>query len=487
MDQYILKMTNIEKKYNANSVLKGMNFYLKEKSIHALIGTNGAGKSTLMNILANNEKKDSGTIEIKRKYNDIAFIHQELALINDLTITENMFLGRELRNGLFLDTENMKKKTIEILEKMNISIDPNTLVGELSSSYKQIVEIGKALLTNSKVLIMDEPTASLSEPEIKIILEIMNSLKNSGVSIIFITHKLKEIISICDEFTVMRDGKTIITRKIDEAVSEETIINYMLGTDISSEVKIDLCKKDKIVLETVNFTKDKQFQDINFKLFKGEIVGITGLVGDGRSELFSTIYGANGKYSGDILIDGIKRKITKTSHAKKYGIAYVSKDRKENGIIKDLSIWENLTISILGDKRKNILLDETSLNKLVDTYVESLNVKVSDTSILITSLSGGNQQKILLARALSQNPKIIIMDNPTQGVDVGAKFEIYNIISNLAKKGVSFVILSDEIDEILRISHRIYVMNKGNLIDEFSHENANENNIMLAATGGSTK
>lgn len=487
MDQYILKMTNIEKKYNANSVLKGMNFYLKEKSIHALIGTNGAGKSTLMNILTSNEKKDSGTIEIKNKYNDIAFIHQELALINDLTITENMFLGRELRNGLFLDTENMKKKTIEILEKMNISIDPNIFVGELSSSYKQIVEIGKALLTNSKVLIMDEPTASLSEPEIKIILEIMNSLKNSGVSIIFITHKLKEIISICDEFTVMRDGKNIITKKIDKGVSEETIINYMLGTDISSEVKIDLCKKEKIVLETINFTKDKQFQDINFRLFEGEIVGITGLVSDGRSEVFSTIYGANGKYSGNIYIDGIKRKIDKTSHAKKHGIAYVSKDRKENGIIKDLSIWENLTISILGDKRKNILIDETFLNKLVNTHVESLNIKVNDTSSLITSLSGGNQQKVLLARALSQNPKIIIMDNPTQGVDVGAKFEIYNIISNLAKKGVSFVILSDEIDEILRISHRIYVMNKGNLIDEFSHENANENNIMLAATGGSTE
>lgn len=487
MEHYILKMLDIKKNYGENEVLKDMEFLLKKKSIHALIGTNGAGKSTLMNILAGNESKDSGVIEIKTKYNDIAFIHQELALINDLTITENMFLGKEIHNGLFLDKESMKKKTIEILEKMNVSIDPNTLISELSSSFKQIIEIGKSLITDSKILIMDEPTASLSEPEIETILEIMTSLKNNGVSIIFITHKLKEIISICDEFTVMRDGKNIVTRKIDDSISEKTIINYMLGTNIEQNIKIDLCKKEKLILETLNFSKEKEFENVNFKLFEGEIVGVTGLVGDGRSEVFSTIYGANGKYSGDILIDGIKRKITRTSDAKKLRIAYVSKDRKENGIIKDLSIWENLTISILGNKRKSILLNQKYLNKIVNKHIGNLNIKVDDVSNLITSLSGGNQQKVLLARALSQNPKIIIMDNPTQGVDVGAKFEIYNIISTLSKKGVSFIILSDEIDEILRISHRIYVMNKGKLTDEFSHENANENNIMLAATGGITK
>lgn len=487
MDSYILKMLDIEKNYGENKVLKGMNFFLKKQSIHALIGTNGAGKSTLMNILAGNEKKDSGIVDIKGKYKDIAFIHQELALINDLTITENMFLGKEIRNGLFLDTDKMKQQTIEILEKMNISISPDTLVGELSSSFKQIIEIGKALLANSRVIIMDEPTASLNETEIKIILEIMKSLKNNGVSIIFITHKLKEILNVCDEFTVMRDGKNIVTRKIDESISEKTIINYMLGENINCDIKINSCKNEKLVLETYNFTKEKQFENVNFKLYEGEIIGITGLVGDGRSEVFSTIYGANGSYLGDIIIESIKRKITKTSDAKKYGIAYVSKDRKENGIIKDLSIWENMTISILKNKTKNLLLNEKELNELVNKYVENLNIKVSNTGNLITSLSGGNQQKVLLARALSQNPKIIIMDNPTQGVDIGAKFEIYSIILSLAKKGVSFVILSDEIDEILRISNRIYVMNKGKLTDEFSHENANENNIMLAAAGGITK
>jgi ribose transport system ATP-binding protein len=492
---YIVQMKAIEKSFNTNKVLHGVDFSLKEGSIHALLGENGTGKTTLMNILGGVLSANTGEIFIDgqkmvmAKPSDatekgIAFIHQELTLVNDLNVFENLFLGAELKHGMKLDKKEMVKKSREILKKMEVPLDPHTMVRSLNASYKQIVEIARALLKNARVIIMDEPTASLTDVEIEHIFTLMRGLKQKGVSFVFISHKLNEVVEICDEYTVMRDGCVVASGEITEEITENELAKHMVGKELSYD---DLYKSHDfgdVLLETKGLTREKEFTDINLTVRKGEIVGVTGLLGDGRSELFATIYGCNTEYKGEIFIEGKKVTMHSTPKAKKLGISYVPRNRKENGIIKDLSVSENMSLSILNYLKKTGLI---SKNKQLDSnqnYVKNLNIKVSDLNELITSLSGGNQQKVVLAKALGSEPKLVILDNPTQGVDIGAKLEIYSIIMKLALQGVSFVVLSSEAQEILRLCDQVYVMYHGKIKNTFNRDEATEEKIMVVATGG---
>lgn len=485
MNENIVVMENIHKSFGAGDVLKGVDFKLRKGCIHALLGENGTGKTKLMNILAGILKKDSGEIIFNgTNQKEVAFIHQELALVNDLTVFENIYLGNEIKKGLFNDKQKMIENTKQVLNKMNVNITPQTIVRELNPSHKQIVEIAKALIKDSKIIIMDEPTTSLTDTEIEYVFSIMKGLKNKGVSFIFISHKLNEVIEICDDYTVMRDGVVVSQGEITKDITENILAEYMVGKKLNYS---DIYKKRKIgevILEIDNLSRERDFNNININLKKGEIIGVTGLLGDGRSELFETVYGYRKGYSGNIFINGKKENMNSTEKSKNLGICYVPKNRKENGIIKDMSIKENIVISILKNISDFSILNKNKINQNCNKYSKEFNIKYGKLDDSITSLSGGNQQKVILSRALSTNPQIVILDNPTQGVDIGAKLEIYNIIMDLAQKGTSFVVLSNEFQEIMMVCDRVYVMFHGNVQGEFIREDITEEKLMIMATGG---
>lgn len=495
MSDYILEMKSIYKSFGSNEVLHGVNFQLKTGEIHALLGENGTGKSTLMNILGGVFPPESGEIILngepglicspaEAQEKGIAFIHQELTLVNDLAIYENLFLGNELKKGGFLNTAQMCEKSRQVLERMGVELDPKTLVSELDASYKQIVEIARALLRNAKIIIMDEPTTALTEVEIKSVFNIMTSLKDHGVSIVFISHKLKEVVTICDSFTVMRDGNNVISGKVDETINENYLAKYMVGKELSDDELYIPRKIGKTVLEVKDLSHDREFRDISFRVSEGEIVGFTGLLGDGRSELFQTVFGCNRNYSGEIYMNDVKTFMHTTTKACNSGIGYVPRNRKENGIIRDMSVQQNTSISIINQLKRFLFIDPKKEQKLTDRFVNDLNIKVSCIDDLITSLSGGNQQKVVLSRWLAANPQVIVLDNPTQGVDIGAKLEIYHIIMKLAQEGMCVIVLSSEAQEVLKLCDRIYVMYHGEIRKEFQRAEADAEKIMIVATGG---
>lgn len=487
----VVEMRGIEKSFDKNYVLKKVDFSLAAGSIHALLGENGTGKSTLMNILGNIIPKDAGSINIFGKdihdvgsENPVAFIHQELALVNDLSVYENLFLGRELRKGPFLDHKKMIEETKKYLEQLNIEINPKTLVKDLNPSYKQITEILRALMKNAKVIIMDEPTTSLTDIEINHIFTIMRRLQKQGVSIIFISHKLNEVLEICDAYTIMRDGIVVASGAVTAETTELELSQQMVGKEFSNSEIYYQRPIGEEVLTLNHLSKDREYQNVSMTVKKGEIVGVTGLLGDGRSELFSTVAGANYPYEGDIIISQQKVTMKTTTTAKKHNIAYIPKNRKENGIVKDLTIEENMLLPILNRLATKGLKSRSKMDEKSEHFINMLNIKVADKKNLINSLSGGNQQKVVLAKGLSMDPAIVILDNPTQGVDVGAKHEIYKEILALSEKGISFVILSSEIPEIKKLCDRVYVMFHGQIRQEFSHDEINEEDIMLISTGG---
>ncbi|MCD2502811.1 sugar ABC transporter ATP-binding protein [Clostridium sp. NSJ-145] len=491
----MLEMKNIYKAFDANQVLKGVSISLRKGEVYALLGENGAGKSTLMNILGGVLKADSGEIyldEEKVKFKNpsesldkgIAFIHQELNLINDLAIYENMFIGRELKkkSGL-LDRLKMIEQTQKVFDNIGVNLDPKTMVSELDASYKQIVEIARALMMKASIIIMDEPTTSLTETEIERVFKMMNTLKEHGVSMIFISHKLREVMEICDRYAVLRDGNLV-----KEGLVKDTNINelahHLVGHDVRTEaLQRNKQSKDEI-LRVENLSYENIFNDIFFNLKSGEILGVTGLLGDGRSELFQAIFGDIPNYTGNIYFKNSLIKMRNIKQALKLGIGYVPRNRKENGIIKDLSILENGSLVTLGRDSKFGLINYKAKLQEFDLQKNNLKIKMEKVSDLITSLSGGNQQKVVLAKWLNHNPKVLIMDNPTQGVDVGAKEEIYDIILALADKGVAVVVLSSEASEIIRVCDRTLVMYHGNIQGELQGRDMNERAIMTLATGG---
>lgn len=491
--KHAVEMKDIYKSFGTNDVLKGVDFILEKGSIHALLGENGAGKSTLMNILGGLLNADIGTITVTGEAvavnpqiidEKIGFVHQELSLVNDLNIFENLFLGNEIKKGIFLDKKTMCEQAQATLDRMGVDIDPYTMVSELSPSYKQIVEIARAMMKNAEVIIMDEPTTSLTDVEIEKIFEVMGTLKKQGISLIFISHKLNEVIDICDSYTILRDGNLVAKGAVTKETTEKELSTHMVGAEVQTSGIYEKREIGDVVLELKGMSRPREYQDVDMYVKKGEIVGVTGLMGDGRTELFASVAGANYPYEGSVFINGEEVAMKKTSLAKVNKVGYVPKNRKENAIIKDLSVEENLVLPIMKSISRAGLINAVQKKELVSGYVKKLNIKVSDTTNMITSLSGGNQQKVVLSKVLSTNPEIIILDNPTQGVDIGAKMEIYRLIVELAKQGLSFIILSSEIPELQRVCDRAYVMFHGQIKQEFAREALTEENIMLVATGG---
>jgi ribose transport system ATP-binding protein len=489
-----IEMHNIWKAFDANVVLKDVDFSIKGGEVCALLGENGAGKSTLMNILGGVLPADSGTIVLDGHpvvfHNPaeslgagIAFIHQELNLINDLAIYENMFIGREIvkKNGL-LDADRMCRETQAVFDRMNLELDPKAMVRELDASYKQIVEISRALMMNASIIIMDEPTSSLTDTEIDRVFEMMKMLKKQGVGIVFISHKLKEVKQICSRYTILRDGKMVAEGAVSDVTTDD-LARFMVGHDIRTMALQRKRKTAHEVLRVENLTDKGSFRAISFSVRAGEVLGITGLLGDGRSELFQSIIGAGSEYSGQVYFEGKQKNIRNTTEAVKAAIGYLPRNRKENGIIKDMNILENGSIVSLPFITRFGFIDRKKQNSEFDEQVKNLRIKLEKKTNPISSLSGGNQQKVVLAKWLSTHPRLLILDNPTQGVDVGAKEEIYDIILNLADKGVAVVVLSSEAQEIIRVCDRALVMYHGELQGEVTGAEMNEHNIMRLATG----
>jgi len=490
-----LQMKGIVKSFGANDVLKKVDFHLNEGEICALLGENGAGKSTLMNILGGVLPADQGQILLDGKTVSfanpaqslnagIAFIHQELNLINDLPVYENMFIGRELktRRG-FVDHKAMYQKTKELFDGMDLNIDPGAMVSSLDASFKQIVEISRALMMNASIIIMDEPTTSLTDPEIERVFDMLRMLKQQKVGVVFISHKLREVMEICDRYTVLRDGVMVADGWVKDTSIPE-ITRHMVGHEVNSERSQRDVQLGSEVLRLENLTQEPNFRNISLKVRAGEILGITGLLGDGRSELFRTVFGAEGRYSGQIYLHGKPVVITSTKQALDLGIGYLPRNRKENGIIKDMNILENGSIVTLPRMTKLGLIKVREQIAEFHRQRGNLRIKMENDTDSITSLSGGNQQKVVLAKWLSANPKLLILDNPTQGVDVGAKEEIYQIIQKLADQGVAVVVLCSEAQEIMRLCDRALVMYHGSVRAEVSGETMNEHEMMRLATGG---
>mgnify|MGYP000558092703 FL=1 len=490
-----LEMKGITKSFGANDVLHGIDFSLSGGEICALLGENGAGKSTLMNILGGVLQADQGTISIDGQKVEFAtpldslnagigFIHQELNLINDLAVYENMFISREIKkkNGL-LDIGAMCEQTRRVFERIEVDIDPKTMVRDLDASYKQIVEIARALMMNAKLIIMDEPTTSLTEPEIQHVFSMMRTLKKHGVGIVFISHKLREVMEFCDRYTVLRDGLLVAQGDVCDTNINE-LAKFMVGHEVRTESLRQENQAGEEVLRLEDLSLEKKFEHISLSVHSGEILGITGLLGDGRTEVFQTVFGCSWGYEGTIYVEGKAHKINSVQQAMELGIGYVPRNRKENGIVKDLDIMENASLAVLPKMTRRGLIDRDRQKKTFEKFVGDLKIKLGKGTDLIGSLSGGNQQKVVLAKWLMANPKVLILDNPTQGVDVGAKEDIYNIILDLAKQNIAVVILSSEAQEIIRICNRAVVMYHGKIQDELMPEEMTEETIMRLATGG---
>lgn len=490
-----LSMRGIVKSFGANDVLKAVDFTLNEGDICALLGENGAGKSTLMNILGGVLQPDAGQILLDDKPHTfqnpaqsldagIAFIHQELNLINDLPIYENMFIGRELKkkNG-FLDHARMIEETRKVFARMDLELNPKTMVRDLDASYKQIVEISRALLMNARLIIMDEPTTSLTDPEIEHVFSILRTLKEQKVGIVFISHKLREVMEICDRYTVLRDGVMVSTGLVRDVTTSD-LARDMVGHDVRTEPLDRRSALGEEVLRLERLTLEPHFRNIDLCAHAGEVLGVTGLLGDGRSEIFRTVFGDMGKYEGQIYLHGKPVTVHSTRQALALGIGYLPRNRKENGIIKDMNILENGSIVTWGRLCRHGLIDRKAQHSEFDRQRRELKIKMESPEDGITSLSGGNQQKVVLAKWLSANPSLLILDNPTQGVDVGAKEEIYDIILRLAEQGVAVIVLSNEAQEIIRVCDRALVMYHGAIRAEVRGETMNEHEMMRLATGG---
>lgn len=500
MSEYALKMIDIDKSFDTVPVLKNVSLFVRPGEIHALLGENGAGKTTLMNILGGVIEASTGKIEIRGKevsihspsasqHHGIAFIHQELNVVNDLYVYENMFLGYELTNKYGrINAKEMIGRSREIFDYMGVKLDPKAIVGDLDASYKQIIEIAKALLRNANIIIMDEPTTSLTSAEIEHVFEIMRNLKEKGASIIFISHKLGEVVEICDRFTVLRNGEKIIEEDIHKpegTATPEMLARYMVGRDVLSVEVYEEHSIGDVILEVENLSVHPDLKDVSFQLRKGEILAFTGLLGDGRSELARAIFGDLKIDSGSIKVGGKKIVNKSPEKAKMRKFGYVPDNRKENGIVKDLTVTENITLSTLDSFKKMLGINRKREDEVAEGFVQSLRIKVPSLDSYITSLSGGNQQKAVLAKWLHSKPEIMIFANPTQGVDVGAKNEIYAQIMELAKKGVAVMVMTGEAQEVIKICDRVCVMYHGEIKGELNRTECTEESLMILSTGGS--
>ncbi|MEA1974300.1 MAG: ATP-binding cassette domain-containing protein [Bacillota bacterium] len=494
MHNIILKMQDVRKEFPGVVALDNVHLNVYKGKIMALLGENGAGKSTLMKVMTGVYKKTDGSIYYKgdlvnydnpKESQDagIAIIHQELNLINDLSIAENIFIGREFKNKF--GKINWKKTYYEaskLLKELGLEEDPKTLLGKLSIGKQQLVEIAKALSLKAELIILDEPTDALTDTETESLFKVMRKLKEQGKSMVYISHRLEEIFEICDDITILRDGKFIVEKEI-ENIDQDKMIEYMVGRKLEEQFPTIKHKSGKILFEVKNLN-NKYLSNINFNIKEGEILGVAGLMGAGRTELAKTIYGAYKIDFGEMYLENQKLRIKSPEGAVKNKIAYVSEDRKKDELILGLSVKENIHIGAL-DSIKGVFgfLNSKKESDTAYKYVESMSIKTPSINQLVKNLSGGNQQKIAIAKNLITEPKLLILDEPTRGVDVGAKKEIYDLINEYKKQGIAILMISSEILEVLAMSDRILVMHEGKISGELEIENATQEKIMELAVG----
>ena len=492
----VLSMEKIDKRFMGVHALKGVNFNLYGGEIHSLVGENGAGKSTLMKALTGIYPKDSGEILYMGKLLNprdpkealqmgIGIIHQELNMMDHLTVAQNIFIGRESTKmgGLFLDEKEQNKRASELFDRLNMDIDPLEVLGNLTVGKQQMVEIAKAVSHDLQILILDEPTAALTETEINELFTIMRDLADKGVGMIYISHRMDEINRITDRVTVLRDGECVGTRNTAD-VSKEDIINMMVGRVIYEEPKYksNVPEDAELVLQVDKLNAGRMVRDISFNLRKGEILGFAGLMGAGRTETARAIFGADKIESGVININGKPVHILSPMDAVSHGIGYLSEDRKRYGLATGLTVTDNAILASYDMYEHGLFIHAKHVEKVTSKFVDKLRIKTPSLDQLLKNLSGGNQQKVVIAKWLIKNSDILIFDEPTRGIDVGAKSEIYTLMNELAKNGKSIIMISSELQEILRMSDRIVVMCEGRITGELSIEDASQEKIMKYAT-----
>lgn len=491
-----IEMKGIDKSFGTNQVLKGAGFVLGDGEVHALMGENGAGKSTLMKILTGVYFRDAGEVfvdQVAVNYKNpqeaekagIVFIHQELNVLFDLTVEENLFLGKEItKKGGICDKKAMRAKAEETLKKLGVSIPVDKVMSELSVGQQQMIEICKALMVDAKVIIMDEPTAALTQSETAVLFEVIHSLRKKGVSIVYISHRMEEIFELCDRISVLRDGSYVGTRIIKDSDMNE-IVKMMIGREIGERYPKRTVAPGEVMFEVRDLTKSKVFSQISFTVREGEVLGVSGLMGAGRTEIMQAIFGNLSYESGEILIDGAKVHIKNPMEAMKRGIGFITEDRKTEGLMLEESIKHNISLANLSEISNAYgVISKVKEDGMVEKAIEELHIRCFGPWHECNNLSGGNQQKVVFAKWIYTKPKILILDEPTRGVDIGAKKEIYNIINHLAADGVAIIMVSSELPEILGMSDRILVVREGKAAGILNKEEADQEKIMTLATGG---
>lgn len=489
------RMIGIEKSFGTNSVLRGVDFDIRPGEVHALMGENGAGKSTLMNILTGLHKLDAGEISINgepklfdnpKEAEDygVSFIHQEMNTWPDMTVLENLFIGKEIQNKFgFIQTKQMRVLAEKTFEDLGVQLDLDEEVKNLSVGQQQMIEIAKSLMTNAEIIIMDEPTAALTEREIDVLFEIIETLTAKGVSIVYISHRMEEIFKISDRITVMRDGISIDTSMTKETTNDE-VVRKMVGRDLEDYYPEKKSEIREVIFEVKDLTQEDRFENISFNVKSGEIVGFSGLMGAGRTEIMRSIFGVDPLASGEIYLEGERIEINNPSTAIEKGIGFLTEDRKEEGLILDYTLRDNISLPSIDGFSKRGIIDTKAESEFSTLLMERLNVKAESELDIASSLSGGNQQKVVLAKWIGIGSKVLILDEPTRGVDVGAKREIYQLMNELADRGVAIIMVSSDLPEILGVSDRVIVVHEGNIAGELSREEATEEKIMTLATGG---
>ena len=492
----MIEMTGITKAFSGNVVLNNVQFSLTDGEIHALMGENGAGKSTMMKILTGIYKRDAGDIKVDgqavhfqspkdAEALGISVIHQELNILPHLSVTENLFLGKEKtigRTGI-LRTRQMNKEAKELLNKLGLDIDVRQPAGDLSVGKQQIIEIAKAINSNAKYIVMDEPTAALTDREIETLFVTVRELKAKGISFVYISHRMEEIFAICDRITILRDGQSVGTREIPKTTFDE-VVQMMVGRELGERFPARHAQLGEVVLEAKGLCSKHAFSNVNFALRKGEILAVAGLMGAGRTEVAQTIFGDRSKASGKLIVKGKEVTISNPIQAMRHGIGFVTEDRKTEGLVLDFSIKENMMLTNLESVSKGGVLQAKLEASESTKYIDQLKVRCADAEQTVGSLSGGNQQKIVLAKWLRTNPDVLILDEPTRGVDIGAKKEIYAVINALAEQGVAILMISSELPEVIGMADRVLVMHEGTQTAILNKEELTQETIMHYATGG---
>lgn len=497
MGQTVLEMIGIKKSFSGIYALSGIDFSLEQGEVHALLGENGAGKSTLIKVLGGIYQPDEGTIKIQGKEvkingvpaareNGIGIIHQEIVLVPYLTVAQNLFLGREIKTKLgTINMAETNRRAKEMIASLGVNIREDAMVEDLTIAQQQMVEIVKAVSFNANIIVMDEPTSSLSNEEVEQLFEIIGNLKKKKVSIIYISHRMEELFRISDRVTVIRDGHYVGTKKTSETNPNE-LVAMMVGRDLESFYARDYCDMEKaeVALSVKNLSNDKYFQDVSFEVHRGEILGFAGLVGAGRSEIMETIFGARPATSGQVFLNGKEVHFKNPMQAIKSGIALVPEDRKKQGLVLGNSVAFNMTLASLHFYMNGIAISEKKREAVIDEYTRKLRLKAASPEIEVGSLSGGNQQKVVLGKWLATKPDVLILDEPTRGVDVNAKYEIYTTINELAKQGIAIIMVSSELPEIINMCDNVCVVRAGQLVGKLTKDELTQEEIMKYAAGG---